>query len=67
MAISSKIIFKFEVSESSLTIENLIFKGTNIKDGTGVSQDGNIVRICISGYGSFSVDWLICWPIYYKN
>ena len=33
---------------------------TDIKDGTGVSQDGNIVIIYISSYCSFSVDWLIC-------
>ena len=61
MAISSKINFIFEVSESSLTIENLNFEEkTDIKDGTGVSQDGNIVIIYISSYCSFSVDWLIC-------
>ena len=38
MAISSKINFIFEVSDSCLImIENLILKRTNIKDGTGVS------------------------------
>ena len=61
MAISSKINFIFEVSDSSLIIENLINfeEKTNIKDGTGISQDGNILIIYISSYYSFSVDWSI--------
>ena len=40
---------------------------TDIKDGTGVSQDGKIYRIYIPSYCSFSVRWSICWPKYYKN
>ena len=67
MAISSNINFIFEVSESCLIIENLILKKTDIKDGAGVSQDGNIHMIYISRYCSFGFDWSICWPKYYKN
>ena len=49
MAISSKINFISEVSDSCLMIENLILdEKTNIKDGTGISQDGNILIIYIS-------------------
>ena len=60
MAISSKINFIFEVSDSCLMIENLTLKkNTDIKDGTAISQDGNIVIIYISSYYSFSVDWSI--------
>ena len=59
MAISRKINFIFEVSDSCLMIENLILKKTNIKDGTGISQDGNLLIIYISSYYSFSVDWSI--------
>ena len=58
---NSKINFRFQISEFSLTIEKLNFEeNTDIKAGTGVSQDGNIVIIYISSYCSFSVDWLIC-------
>ena len=68
MEISSKINFIFEVSESRLMTENLILKKrTDVKDGTGVSQDGNIHMIYISRYCSFSVDWSISSPKYYKN
>ena len=49
-------------------IENLILKKkTDIKDGTGVSQDGKIYISYILSYCSFSVDWSICWPKCYKN
>ena len=67
MAISSKNNFIFEVSESCLMIENLILNKKLTKYGAGVSQDGNIHMIYISRYCSFSVDWSICWPKYYKN
>ena len=64
---SRKINFIFQVSESCLMTENLILKKTNLKDGTGVSQDRNIHIIYISSYCSFCVDCSICWPKYHKN
>ena len=59
MVMSSKINFVFQISESCLILENLIFEEKpNIKDGIGVSQDGNIHIIYISSYCSFSVNML---------
>ena len=60
MVITSKINFISQVSESCLMIENLILKKkSDIKDGTGVSQLGNIHIVYISSYCSFFVDWSI--------
>ena len=56
MAVSSKINFIIQISESCLMIENPILKDEDEKDETGVSQDGNIHIIYISSYCSFCVN-----------